>query len=204
MPGVTCERRVDGCICMVGTELWWRVEGRYELDHGWSEHISDAWDKAAVEEILIEVPEVTMQAEEWHPNSRAATTSRTTSMARSNRSPTSAKGESCRPRSSIRRAVSSICFPTVGKGRRGRLPARELAVPPDSVITAGDTGNDLDMMRDDLGFRCIAVGNATEELRRVNEPQSTTRRRLTRPGSQKDSTTTDGYRIGGSRMSNDD
>ena len=38
------------------------------------------------------------------------------------------------------------------------------------VITAGDTGNDLDMMRADLGFRCIAVGNATEELRSVNEP----------------------------------
>ena len=45
-------RRADACICMVGTELWWRVDGRYERDHGWGAHISDAWDKEAVEAIL--------------------------------------------------------------------------------------------------------------------------------------------------------
>ena len=39
------------------------------------------------------------------------------------------------------------------------------------MVTAGDTGNDIDMMRADLGFRGIAVGNSTEELRAGGEPQ---------------------------------
>ena len=33
------------------------------------------------------------------------------------------------------------------------------------MVTAGDTGNDLDMMRPESGFRSIAVGNASPELR---------------------------------------
>ena len=49
--------------------------------------------------------------------------------------------------------------------------ASTLGIEPHDVITAGDTGNDLDMMRSELGFRCIAVGNSADELRRVTEPQ---------------------------------
>jgi sucrose-phosphate synthase len=49
--------------------------------------------------------------------------------------------------------------------------ASTLGIGADEVITAGDTGNDLDMMRRELGFRCIAVGNSADELRGVIEPQ---------------------------------
>ena len=33
------------------------------------------------------------------------------------------------------------------------------------AVVAGDTGNDLDMMRPELGFRSIAVANASDELK---------------------------------------
>ena len=52
-----------------------------------------------------------------------------------------------------------------GKGEAVRYVAQHFAIEPDHVITAGDTGNDLDMMRAELGFRCIAVGNAAPELK---------------------------------------
>ena len=38
------------------------------------------------------------------------------------------------------------------------------------VITAGDTGNDLDMMRAELGVHSIAVGNAAAELKAFRAP----------------------------------
>ena len=46
-----------------------------------------------------------------------------------------------------------------------------LALAGCQTETGDDTGNDIDMMRPDLGFRGIAVGNAAEELRRIREPQ---------------------------------
>jgi hydroxymethylpyrimidine pyrophosphatase-like HAD family hydrolase len=58
-----------------------------------------------------------------------------------------------------------------GKGGAVAYLARELGVAPQDVVTSGDTGNDLDMMRADLGFRCIAVGNAAPELAQAREPQ---------------------------------
>lgn len=58
-----------------------------------------------------------------------------------------------------------------GKGGAVGWLAAAIGVGPDAVITGGDTGNDLDMMRAEIGFRCIAVGNASEELSQVHEPQ---------------------------------
>ena len=52
-----------------------------------------------------------------------------------------------------------------GKGEAVRYVAAKEDVAAENVITCGDTGNDLDMMRPELGFRSIAVGNATPELK---------------------------------------
>jgi mannosylfructose-6-phosphate phosphatase len=57
-----------------------------------------------------------------------------------------------------------------GKGGAVAYTADLLGIPAAGVVTAGDTGNDLDMMRPDLGFRSIAVGNATDELQHLDEP----------------------------------
>ena len=57
-----------------------------------------------------------------------------------------------------------------GKGGAVAYLADQLGVAPGNVVAAGDTGNDLDMMRPELGFRAIAVGNATEELKSFEAP----------------------------------
>lgn len=57
-----------------------------------------------------------------------------------------------------------------GKGEAVRFAAQRCGVALQDVITSGDTGNDLDMMRPELGFRGIAVGNAAEELKAFRAP----------------------------------
>ena len=52
-----------------------------------------------------------------------------------------------------------------GKGEAVRYVAEQYGVAPANVVTSGDSGNDLDMMRPELGFRSIAVGNAQQELK---------------------------------------
>jgi hydroxymethylpyrimidine pyrophosphatase-like HAD family hydrolase/GNAT superfamily N-acetyltransferase len=51
----------------------------------------------------------------------------------------------------------------MGKGGAVRFLQRELALDPDSVVVAGDSGNDREMF--ETGFRGILPSNATEELR---------------------------------------
>jgi sucrose-phosphate synthase len=165
-------RRADACICMVGTEVWWRVDGEYERDDGWSEHISDAWDKDAVEAILHGLPNVTMQAAEWQSEFKSSYYLEEN---------VNASLEEIADQLDRRNLQAKIVYSAgrfldllphfSGKGGAVAYLAGRLGVPPDAVVTSGDTGNDLDMMRPDLGFRSIAVGNAAEELRRAREPQ---------------------------------
>ncbi len=164
-------RRADACICMVGTEIWLHTESNYELDDSWSHHIADAWDKTAVEEILHDIPAVTMQPAEWQSpfkssyyleeNAEVALTRIHDELA--------ARGLDAKVVYSASRFLDLLPHRS-GKGGAVSWLAAALDVDPADVITAGDTGNDLDMMRRDLGFRSIAVGNASEELRRVREP----------------------------------
>lgn len=51
-----------------------------------------------------------------------------------------------------------------------RSPTESLGIDPGIVIVADDTGNDLGMMRPDLGCRSIAVGNASSERRERRVP----------------------------------
>jgi len=164
--------RAAACICMVGTEIWLHTESGYRLDESWSKHISDAWDKAAVEEILQAIPGVTMQPAEWQSRFKSSyylEVDAAAALARIHNE-LAERGLNAKVVYSARRFLDLLPHRS-GKGGAVSWLAGAVDVAPDSVITAGDTGNDLDMMRADLGFRCVAVGNASEELSRVREPQ---------------------------------
>jgi len=165
-------QRADACICMVGTEIWLRTDYQYELDDAWSEHIGDAWNKKGVEEILHDIPAVTMQPAEWQSQLKSsyylehdadATLTRI-------RDELSDRGLNAKVVFSAGRYLDLLPYRS-GKGGAVSWLTAEFGIDPADVITAGDTGNDLDMMRADLGFRSIAVGNASAELGRVREPQ---------------------------------
>src|SRR3990170_3637708 len=162
------ERRAAACVCMVGTEVWFYHEGEYHFDRGWSRYISDGWNKNVVEDILRGFPEIRIQADEWQSEFKASY------YLQRNADLTVAEIRQCLEEREVRAKViySASRFLDLlpyrsGKGGAVRYVADKLGIQ--QVTTAGDTGNDLDMMRADLGFHCIVVGNATEELRKVDE-----------------------------------
>ena len=164
--------RADACICMVGTEIWLRRGIRYERDDTWSRIISDAWDKEAVEAILQAVPEAVMQPAEWQSEFKSSYFLEENAERRLDQISARLVDEALEAKVVYSAGRFLDLLPArSGKGGAVSYLASTLGIDPQDVITAGDTGNDLDMMRSELGFRSIAVGNSADELRRVTAPQ---------------------------------
>lgn len=166
------DRRADVCVCMVGTEIWLRHDDRYSLDEGWSRHISDAWDKQAVETIIRSVPEAVMQPAQWQSPFKSSYFLEENAAIRLAEIEAGLTDEGLRAKVvySVGKFLDLLPHRS-GKGSAVAYLAAELGISPENVVTAGDTGNDIDMMRADLGFKSIAVGNSTAELRALVEPQ---------------------------------
>ena len=164
-------RRAAACVCMVGTEVWVWQDGRYERDDGWSRHISEAWDKGAVEAVLGSIPQARMQDAEWQSEFKSSyfLEEDAASLLAEIEQRLEDRGLRAKVVYSADRFLDLLPYRS-GKGGAVAYTADLLGIPAAGVVTAGDTGNDLDMMRPELGFRSIAVGNATDELRRLDEP----------------------------------
>lgn len=159
-------RQADVCICMVGTDIWFRTAGgAYELDEQWHAAIADRWDKAAVEAILHAIPEARMQDAQWQSPFKSSY------YLEENAAPRLAE---IHERLAAAQLDAKVVYSAdrfldllpirSGKGEAVRYVQQKLGLRPENVVTCGDTGNDLDMMRPELGFHAIAVGNAAPEL----------------------------------------
>ncbi len=165
-------RRAAACICMVGSEIWHLVDGRYRRDQAWSDAISHSWDKARVEAIVRDVTDAVMQPLEWQSEFKSSyylEDDAAQSLARL-RHRLEQEGLRAKVVYSADRFLDLLPYRS-GKGEAVRFLAEELGVPPTSVVTCGDTGNDLDMMRPELGFWSVAVGNAAPELASFRAPR---------------------------------
>jgi sucrose-6F-phosphate phosphohydrolase len=164
-------RRATACVCMVGTEIWHVSGDGYVVDERWSETISDSWDKDGVETILRSIPGAVMQPEEWQSPLKSSyflDDNAKEQLTRINEG-LEERGIDAKVIYSAGRFLDLLPSRS-GKGGAVRYLADSLGIDPGNVITAGDTGNDLDMMRPELGFRSIAVGNASPELREYEAP----------------------------------
>lgn len=164
-------RRADACVCMVGTDLWIRRSGKYELDAHWHAIIGENWNKATVEQILREIPEARLQEAQWQSAFKSSyflEENADERLAEIHRRLHEA-GVAAKVVYSAGKFLDLLPAGS-GKGEAVRYLAEQLEIDPANVIACGDTGNDLDMMRRELGFRAIAVGNATQELRAFREP----------------------------------
>ncbi len=166
------DRRARVLVCMVGTEIWWYESGRHRLDDAWAELISDGWDAAAVVAALEGVDELVRQPEQWQSDlkvsyflDRAPEAGVTDIVDRLR-----ASGRSARVVYSAGRYLDVVPERS-GKGAAVAWVAGRLGVEHQNVVVAGDTGNDLDMMRPELGFRAVAVGNASAELKVHHAPR---------------------------------
>jgi sucrose-6F-phosphate phosphohydrolase len=169
--GLPDTRRADVCICMVGTDIHYRSNGGYLLDESWHQIIAQGWDKSTVEEILRDIPEARMQAEEWQSPFKSSYYLE--EKADEGLAEIHNRMEQAGVRAKVVYSADKfldllpICS---GKGEAVKFVARHFGVAPENVMTCGDTGNDLDMMRAELGFKSIAVGNAAQELKQFQGP----------------------------------
>lgn len=164
-------RRATACVCMVGTEIWHASNGAYVIDEGWSEKISESWDKDGVEAVLRGISGAVIQPQEWQSQFKSSyflEDDAETQLGRIHEG-LEERGVDAKVVYSAGRFLDLLPSQS-GKGQAVSYLADSLDIAPGNVITAGDTGNDLDMMRPDLGFRSIAVGNASPELRVYRAP----------------------------------
>jgi len=163
--------RADACLCMVGTEIWHRNSDGYRRDHEWSAVISEAWDKPKIETILQSTPGTTIQDDEWQSPFKSSyfLTDDVDRRLAEIRERLDRDGLRAKIVYSAGRFLDLLPIRS-GKGEAVQYLVNGLSISPREVVTAGDTGNDLDMMRPELGFRSVAVGNATEELRNYRVP----------------------------------
>jgi sucrose-6F-phosphate phosphohydrolase len=160
------DRRAHACVCMVGTELWVGGDDGYSRDDEWSRRISADWDRERVAAIVAAQPGATEQPGEWQSEFKSSWFLEEDSerAVAAIREALDAAGLRAKVIYSAGRFLDLLPVES-GKGEAVRYLAARLSIPADNVITSGDTGNDLDMMRPELGFRSIAVGNAAPELR---------------------------------------
>ena len=166
--------RASVCVCMVGTDIWYRngSDPEYTPDEQWHEQISAAWNKNAVEQILHSIPEAKMQDQQWQSPFKSSYYLEQNAPARLEEihSKLSDAGLQAKVVYSADRFLDLLPIRS-GKGGAIRYLAERVGTKPENVVTCGDTGNDLDMMRPELGFRSIAVGNAAPELKAFEAPQ---------------------------------
>lgn len=165
------DRRANACICMVGTEIWHRVPAGYRKDGAWTEAIEMDWNRGVVDDVVSQVPGTVMQPLEWQSDFKSSWYLEDDAHGRIRqiREQLDALGAQAKVVYSGGRFLDVVPY-RAGKGAAVRFLIEGLGLRPDQVVTAGDSGNDLDMMRPSLGFRSIAVGNSSEELRSYQSP----------------------------------
>ncbi|HEX9854746.1 MAG TPA: HAD-IIB family hydrolase [Acidimicrobiia bacterium] len=158
------DRRADVCLCMVGTEVWWLEDGEYRFDDEWDAHLDDGWDRAAIGAALVGLPRLQPQPDEWQSQHKLSFFVPSHVEAAEVEQALTDDGHH------VKVVWSSDCYLDIlphdaGKGGALTYVVGRLGIDPQHVAAAGDTGNDLDMMRAELGFNAIVVANATQELR---------------------------------------
>ena len=165
-------RRAEVCICMVGTDIHFWDNGGYHLDSRWHEIIGQGvGTRRRSRRSCIRSPRHECRTRNGSRHSRAATTWKRTwsgGLGEIHQALEEAKIQAKVIYSG--RAVLDLLPARSGKGEAVRYVADKMGISPHHVVTCGDTGNDLDMMRAELAFRSIAVGNSTPELKALSLP----------------------------------
>ncbi len=159
-------RRPVACVAMVGTEVWFRHGEGFRRDQSYTDAIAGGWDIDRVSELVDRELDAELQPAEWQTEVKRSWFVAPGSAAAVDELARALEGHSL----GVKLIHSGDRFldalpARAGKGEAVRHVAERLGVEADNVVTSGDTGNDLDMMRPELGFRSIVVGNAAPELK---------------------------------------
>jgi sucrose-6F-phosphate phosphohydrolase len=149
----------------VGTEVFVLNGGEFLLDEAWSEIISEDWDRAKITELLTDIPELSLQDDEWQTRFKASYF--LTENAEGVLEKVDRQLRDAGLRATVVYSVDKFLdFLPInsGKAKATDYLARKFGVAREDVVACGDSGNDLDLFIS--GFRGIIVGNSHEELKR--------------------------------------
>jgi sucrose-phosphate synthase len=152
----------DVVISAVGSELAYGFSNLI-ADSGWYRHIDHDWDAEAVRELLDGTPGLELQEETEQRNYKVSFyADETAPSPRRIRNLLRKEGLRAKVIASHGRFLD-VLPERAGKGEAVRYLVGRWGMSLDAVITAGDSGNDLDMLR--LSCPGIVVGNGARELR---------------------------------------
>jgi len=157
----------DIIISSVGSEITYSVPERYDM--GWETHIRREWKPEKIRETLAELPFLVLQEEE------EAQRPYKISYRLLPGKPEKETIPAIHHRLSSRRLSYNLIFShgsfvdilpsRAGKGKAVRYISNKWNIPSDRIITAGNSGNDADMLTGVL--KGIVVGNHSPELERL-------------------------------------
>lgn len=154
----------DVLITAVGTEIHLAQDGNLGLvlpDHVWTRRISQDWPRRRLAEVLDDIPDLEWQAASEQRTHKLSFILEKPARVADIRSALAEAGLAANVIYSHERYLD-VLPENASKGRAVRHLAARLGIDLDQVITAGDSGNDLDMLRAAGG--AIVVGNASAEL----------------------------------------
>jgi sucrose-6F-phosphate phosphohydrolase len=160
-------RQPDACICLVGTEVYFLQKGELTLDNGWSQIISEGWDREKIVQLLADIKELLWQDEEWQTRFKISY------FLRENQDEVLKEIIDRLEKAKLKACIIYSCcefldFLPLKSSKAGAIKyiIDKFNLKKRNVVVCGDSGNDLDMFA--LGFKGIIVGNAQPELKSFN------------------------------------
>jgi sucrose-6F-phosphate phosphohydrolase len=160
-------RKPDACICLVGTEVYFLQKGELTLDNGWSQIISEGWDREKIVRLLADIKELLWQDEEWQTRFKISY------FLRENQDEVLKEIIHRLEKAKLKAVIIYSCgefldFLPLKSSKAGAIKyiIDKFNLKKRDVVVCGDSGNDLDMFA--LGFKGIIVGNARPELKSFN------------------------------------
>ena len=152
----------DFIICAVGSQIYYRRGNEYFIDKGWSSHLNRNWNRVEVKKRLDHLKFLDLQEEEGQNPHKISYYLKDKIW-----KPDQVKTILGRFASQVTVIMSHDRFLDVlprraSKGKALRYICRKWSIPYSKLYTAGDSGNDYDML---VGSgNAIIVGNAAPEL----------------------------------------
>ncbi|MEP9401741.1 HAD-IIB family hydrolase [Sphingomonas sp. VNH70] len=150
-------------ITSVGSEIYHRVHGGiYARDTEWTRRIDSGWDRKAVAALLADMPDLRPQSPlEQRSHKLSYFTQGQADIAERVRDALSAAGFTASVIHSHGRYLDVLPL-AASKGTAVEYVRQRLGLRRDQVIVAGDSGNDVEMLR--ACARAIIVGNYSDGL----------------------------------------
>ena len=155
----------DIIISSVGTEIYYKSRDDYIYSTGWDSHLHHAWRRARIVELLAEFDFLEYQEEAAQRKYKVSYySSGTAEDIFKVREKLIRNKVKCNMITSLDKFIDIIPY-RASKGRAVRYLSYWWNIPMDSILVAGDSGNDEDMLRGEmLG---VVVANYSPELEKL-------------------------------------